>query len=302
MRNPILILLIVLTLFGVVGCSRESSVIPGLESGAESLLTKSNAITVVPVSSEVVPWGVARIGGGATATDKTAWIIDSGIDLNHPDLNVDIARSVSFVKDTPSPADEYGHGTHVAGIIGAIKGNGIGVVGVAAGAKVVSVRVMDKNGNGSIAAMLAGIEYVSANAKPGDVVNISFEVSNSSEIDKVVLAASQKGIIFVIAAGNNSSVVCCSPAHLNGPNIYTVSAMDKNDQLASFSNFGSSIVDYAAPGVEIYSTAIGGGYSKLSGTSMAAPHLAGLLLIGSLHPVGNVLNDPDGFGEPIAHH
>ena len=302
MRNRILNLLIVLTLLGVVGCSRESSVISDLESGAESSLTKNSTIVSVPATSEVAPWGVARIGGGATATDKTAWIIDSGIELNHPDLNVDIARSISFVKDTPSPADEFGHGTHVAGIIGAIKGNGIGVVGVAAGAKVVSVRVMDKNGNGSIAAMVAGIEYVSANARPGDVVSISFEVANSADIDKAVMAASKKGIIFVIAAGNNSSIVCCSPAHLNGPNIYTVSAMDKNDQFATFSNFGSSIVDYAAPGVEIFSTAIGGGYSKMSGTSMAAPHLAGLLLIGSLNPVGNVLNDPDGIGEPIAHH
>ena len=302
MRNPIVSLLMAITLLVMMGCSKEMDLVPVLEKGANSSNAKNNAEATATLSTEVIPWGIERIGGGIMATDKTAWIIDSGIELNHPDLNVDLTRSISFVKDSPSPTDEFGHGTHVAGIIGAIKGNGIGVVGVAAGAKLVSVRVMDKNGNGSIAAMVAGIEYVAANAKSGDVANISFEVTNSSEIDHAVLMASQKGIIFVMAAGNSSGLVCSSPAHLNGPNIYTVSAMDKNDRLATFSNYGSSIVDYSAPGVEIYSTAIGGGYAKMSGTSMAAPHLAGLLLIGSLNPVGNVLGDPDGIGEPIAHH
>jgi len=296
MKNQVLNAAFALTLLIFVACNKDNSLISANE--ASSVVAKISA----PISNEVIPWGVAFVGGGINATDKTAWIIDSGIDLNHPDLNVDVARSVSFVKDNPSPTDEYGHGTLVAGIIGAIKGNGIGVVGVAAGTKVVSVRVLDKNGNGTIAGMIAGINYVADKGKPGDVANISFEVGATIALDEAVLAASGKGIKFVIAAGNGSSTVSGSPARVKGANILTISAMDKNNNLASFSNYGNKIVDYCAPGVEIYSTYLGGGYATMNGTSMAAPHVAGLLLIGSINSNGNVLGVPDGVAEPIAHH
>jgi subtilisin family serine protease len=300
MKNQIVNAAFALSILLMIGCSEDNSIV---SLNDNSSIASTNAANAAPaVSAEIVPWGVTRVGGGITASDKTAWIIDSGIDMTHPDLNIDFSRSISFVKGNSSPMDEFGHGTHVAGIIGAIKGNGIGVVGVAAGAKLVSVRVLDKNGNGTISAMVEGIKYVGENAKAGDVVNISFEVGTSAEIDNAVLTASKKGIIFVIAAGNNAATVSASPARVNGDNIYTVSAMDKNNKLATFSNFGKATVDFCAPGVDINSTNIGGGYSSVNGTSMAAPHLTGLLLLGSIQTNGYVLAMADGVEYPIAHH
>ncbi|MCK9641437.1 MAG: S8 family serine peptidase [Prolixibacteraceae bacterium] len=291
-----------LSLLLFVACSKDNSLVSVDDGISNHSVSNVPSAPNKSISTEIIPWGVECVGGGIAAPDKTAWIIDSGIDLTHPDLNVDLTRSISFVKGSSSPTDEFGHGTHVAGVIGAIKGNGIGVVGVAAGAKLVSVRVMNKEGNGTIAAMVAGIEYVGANGKPGDVANISFEAGSSLGIDNAVIAASNKGIRFVIAAGNNATIVSNSPARVNGDNIYTVSAMDKNNLFANFSNYGKSAVDYCAPGVEIYSTGLAGTYSSLNGTSMAAPHVAGLLLIGSIHSNGNVLGATDGIAEPIAHH
>lgn len=302
MKYQILNAAFALSLLIVIGCSKENSMVSLDDNNANSATTNSPAAAAPSATAEVTPWGVVSVGGGIEATDKTAWIIDSGIDMTHPDLNIDYARSISFVKGTSSASDEFGHGTYVAGIIGAIKGNGIGLVGVAAGAKLVAVRVLDKNGNGTIAAMVAGINYVAENAKAGDVANISFEVGTSIEIDNAVIAASKKGILFAIAAGNGAATVTSSPARVNGDNIYTVSAIDKNNKLASFSNFGKSIVDFCAPGVDIKSTSIGGGYTSVNGTSMAAPHMAGLLLIGAVKTSGYVLASAEGVEYPIAHH
>jgi subtilisin family serine protease len=249
-----------------------------------------------------IPWGITRVGGGVT-TDlgtKTAWIIDTGIDFSHPDLNVDISRSVSYVKKNTTPEDQNGHGTNVAGIIGA-KDNSIGVIGVAPGATLVSVRVLDKKGNGTISAVIAGINYVAANGTAGDVANLSLGVSAYQPLDDAVLAASEK-IKFVLAAGNSAADAAnLSPARVNGPNIYTVSAMDSSDNWAYFSNFGNPPVDYCAPGVAVFSTYKDGIYATMSGTSQAAPHVTGLLLLGSLKQDGKVNGDPDGKPDPIAH-
>ncbi len=118
-------------------------------------------------------WGVTRVGGPVNETRKTVWIIDTGIDLDHPDLNVDNAgRNRTFVGSRTTPDDENGHGTHVAGIIAAID-NSIGVVGVAAGATVVSVRVLNKQGSGTTSGVIAGVNYVAGAAEVGDVANMS---------------------------------------------------------------------------------------------------------------------------------
>ncbi|MFO7671609.1 MAG: S8 family serine peptidase, partial [Bacteroidales bacterium] len=123
--------------------------------------------------SESTPWGVARVNGGVDGTGKTAWIIDTGIDLDHKDLNVDQTRGKSFVVGITSPDDDNGHGTHCAGIVGAIKDNGIGVIGVAANATVVPVKVLNRRGSGTYDAIIAGVDYVAANATSGDVANMS---------------------------------------------------------------------------------------------------------------------------------
>lgn len=258
------------------------------------------------------PWGVQRVNGGVDATGKTAWVIDTGIDLDHPDLNVDTSRSTDFADDTcffiycwdhgnNGGDDLNGHGTHVAGIIAA-KNNNIGVVGVAANATLVAVRVLGPTGSGSTQDVIAGIDYVAANAQPGDVANMSLGGGFSQAINDAVINAANKGIMFAVAAGNESQNASnSSPASVEHPNVYTVSAIDNTDTFASFSNFGNPPIDCAAPGVDIYSTFAGGGYETLSGTSMASPHVAGLLLITNGHPNNGGLaqNDPDGNPDVI---
>jgi PKD repeat protein len=243
--------------------------------------------------TQPVPWGIARVNGGIKYDGTgVAWIIDSGIDLDHPDLNVDESRSVTFI-DRSTPDDQNGHGTHVAGTVAAID-NSIGVVGVAAGATVISVRVLDRRGSGSYSGVIAGINHVAGNGKAGDVANMSLGGGFSQTLNDAVIAAAAKGIKFSLAAGNEStSATTKSPASAEGTNIYTVSAMASGDLWASYSNYGNPPVDYCAPGSSIYSTYKDGGYATLSGTSMAAPHIAGLLLLADTISIDRVKNDPD---------
>jgi subtilisin family serine protease len=121
-------------------------------------------------------------------------------------------------------------------------------------------------------------------------------------LDIAIQNAAAKGIRFTLAAGNESmNASYSSPARVNGDGIYTISAMGEGDVWAYFSNFGNPPVDYCAPGISILSTYKGGWYATMSGTSMAAPHVAGLLLLGNIDTDGNVKGDPDGKADPIAH-
>ena len=242
--------------------------------------------------------GVVGVAPGAPGTFATAWVIDTGIDVTHPDLNVDTARSRSFIRDT-SPVDQNGHGTHVAGTIAA-KNNTIGVVGVAPGAPVVAVRVLDRRGSGSNSGVIAGVDYVAQNGRPGDVANMSLGGGVSTALDTAVINAAAGGVRFALAAGNESdNANNHSPARANGPNVYTVSAFAVGDKWASFSNYGNPPIDWAEPGVSIKSTWLNGGYNTISGTSMATPHLAGLLLTGAVRSGGSVAGDPDGKPDAI---
>lgn len=252
---------------------------------------------------QTTPWGITRVGGTVNYTGSgRAWIIDSGIDLDHPDLNVDVANSACFLSNCSNPDDQNGHGTHVAGTVAAIN-NTTGVVGVAAGAPVVAVRVLDRRGSGSYSGVIAGIDYVTANANNGDVANLSLGGGASQSVDDAVIALGQSGVKVSIAAGNNSAHAGnYSPARANGTNLYTISAMAQGDVWASYSNYGNPPVDYCAPGSSVYSTYKGGGYQTLSGTSMAAPHVAGILLLGNISTNGTVSGDPSSPADPIAVH
>ena len=249
-------------------------------------------------------WNVKQtgFGRGDAQTSKTAWVIDTGIDLTHPDLNVDGQRSRSFVSGVTSANDENGHGTHVAGIIGA-KNNGVGVTGIASGATLVALKVLNQLGEGKLSGIIQAVNYVRQNGRAGDVVNLSLGGEGvSATLDNAILQAANVGILFAIAAGNDGKDADdFSPARVNYTNVFTVSAMDRNNQFASFSNFGRS-VDVCAYGVRITSTYKDGQYATLSGTSMAAPHVAGLLLIrgGHLPTHGFVVGDPDGTPDPLA--
>jgi hypothetical protein len=216
------------------------------------------------------PWGVSRVNGGVSpGVGKIAWIIDSGIDLDHPDLNVNVSLSKSFLtgKSANSADDENGHGTHVAGTIAAIN-NSFGVIGVAAGAEVVSVRTLDRRGSGSLSGVIAGVQYVADNADADDVANMSLGGGISSTLDNAVLAASNT-CTFVLAAGNESDDANNhSPARIGDQStrIHTISAMNINGSFAGFSNYGPD-VDYCQPGTNIPSCWKNGGYNTISGTS-----------------------------------
>jgi len=264
--------------------------------------------SIVGSRAQSTPYGINRVNGGVgRTTNATAWIIDTGIDLDHADLNVDADRSKSFVSLTPfgffilsSPDDQNGHGSHCAGTVAAIDNN-VGVIGVVPGATLVAVRVLDAVGSGFNSQVIAGVDYVGANAVAGDAVNMSLGGGASPALDVAVQNAAAKGILFSLAAGNDSvDASDTSPARANGANIFTISALDVNDNFASFSNFGNPPVDYCQPGVSVYSTSNSGGYATLSGTSMAAPHFAGLLLLENFGTDGTVNNDPDGNADPIA--
>jgi subtilisin family serine protease len=257
-------------------------------------------------SNQDTPYGITRVNGVANYTgNNVAWILDSGVDLDHPDLNVDASRAFNAFtsgRDGKSADDGNGHGTHVAGTIAALN-NDIGVIGVAPGAVVIPVKVLDSRGSGSYSGVIAGVDWVGANGQAGDVANMSLGGPVSQALDDAVVAASSNGVIFALAAGNESSDANnSSPARANGPNIVTISAMDVNDNWASFSNYGNPPVDYAAPGVAVKSTWKDGGYNTISGTSMAAPHAAGVLLLGAASTDGTVNNDPDGNPDPIIVH
>ncbi|MFD3000722.1 S8 family serine peptidase [Pontibacter toksunensis] len=255
--------------------------------------------------TQVTPYGIARVGS-ADGTGKTAWVIDTGIDLDHPDLKVDATRGYNAFtsgRDAGSLDDGNGHGSHVAGTIAALN-NSIGVIGVAYGATVVPIKVLDSRGSGSYSGVIAGVDHVAAKGKAGDAANMSLGGPVSQALDDAVVAAASKGIYFAIAAGNDGVHANeASPARANGTYIFTVSAMNNTDTFASFSNFGNPPVDYCAPGVSINSTWKDGGYNTISGTSMASPHVAGILLLTGGKPAtsGYVKGDPDGNADPIAH-
>jgi subtilisin family serine protease len=256
-------------------------------------------------NSQTTPWSVSRVGGPVHGSGYTAWVIDTGIDLDHADLNVDASNGFSaFTSGRDAGMDDKnGHGTHVAGTIAALDNN-IDVVGVAAGATVVPVKVLNSRGSGSWSGVLAGIDHVGATASSGDCANMSLGGGFNQELNDAVEGAAQSsGAFFVVAAGNESQDANnVSPASASGPRVFTISATDSNDRFASFSNYGSP-VDYAAPGVSILSTKMGGGTTTMSGTSMASPAACAVIMMTNGNPStdGNAINDPDGNADRIIH-
>ncbi|MEB2783829.1 S8 family serine peptidase [Algoriphagus persicinus] len=254
-------------------------------------------------TAQQTPYGITRVGGGETYEGtKKAYIIDSGIDSSHPDLNVNVNlgfNAFSKGKDSNLSSDGNGHGTHVSGTIGAID-NLFGVVGVAAGVTVVPVKVLDSRGSGTYSGVIAGVDYVTASADPGDVANMSLGGPASTALDNAVRALGIAEVKVALAAGNDgANANNSSPARANGDNIYTVSAIDSSDRFAYFSNYGNPPIDFAAPGVGVLST-VPGGYASYSGTSMASPHVCGLLIWGTPKNGGTAIGDPDGTADIIA--
>jgi subtilisin family serine protease len=193
----------------------------------------------------------------------------------------------NFSSGTNNPMDEYGHGTHVAGTIGAVGDNGTGVAGVDWNVRLMALRFLDAAGSGYTSDAVRALNY--AVAMGAQVSNNSWGGGGyDSAMQSAIQSARSRGHVFVAAAGNyssNNDTTPFYPANYSGDNVVSVAATDGADNLASYSNFGTTSVDLAAPGTNIYSTVPGGGYAWKSGTSMATPHVAGALaLVWDAHP------------------
>jgi thermitase len=235
-------------------------------------------------------WGLSKIGASAAwdmttgSGDVIIAIVDTGIDLTHPDLSCAgklTAARWNFVAGNATPADDNGHGTHVAGIAAACSNNGIGVAGVAWGARLMPVKVLDAYGSGYYSDVAAGIIYAVDNG--ARVVNLSLGgVSDDYTLASAVQYAHDHGVLVVAAAGNcaQDGYQCSylyNPVMYPGayPTVLAVAATDSGDNWGSFSEY-QPYVGVAAPGVSIYSTLLSGSYGTMSGTSMATPYVSGL--------------------------
>jgi subtilisin family serine protease len=274
------------------------------------------AVGTVPiVSGDTVPTGVRRIGAGTTATVHQASnvnvaVIDTGINLTHPDLNA--VNGKNCVRTSKTANDDNGHGSHVSGTIAA-RNNGSGVVGVAPGTRLYAVKVLNAQGSGTWSQVICGIDWVTANAAALNIKVASMSLggsgsndnncgnSNGDAMHKAICNSVSKGVTYVVAAGNNgANFAGFTPAAY--PEVLTVTAMSDSDGLsggtggaptcrtgelddwyATFSNYAVSSAEVnhavAGPGVCIYSTWKSGGYNTISGTSMATPHLSGVVAL-----------------------
>jgi subtilisin family serine protease/subtilisin-like proprotein convertase family protein len=225
---------------------------------------------------------------------KDAWGRDTGrggwadgISEDGDTAHIDDLVGWNFVNNTNDPMDDFGHGTHVAGIIGATGNNGVGVTGINWNVQLMPIKFMNATGAGTISDFIEGLNYAVAHG--ARISNNSWTGATfSTSLLDAIQAAQAKGHIFVAAAGNYGGNNDNSPEYPAGfklDNVVSVTATDRNDKLASFSNYGANSVTLAAPGVDILSTTLGGGYGFNSGTSMATPQVTGVMaLVWSAHP------------------
>ena len=219
----------------------------------------------------------------------TVAVVDSGVDRSHPDLFANLVPGYDFAYDDADPTDYEGHGTHVAGIIGARGNNGTGVTGVAWDASLMPLQALDADGAGYVSDIAAAYTYAGTHA--ARIVNASLGGSSPSQSEYDAIR-NAPNVLFVVAAGNDGRSNDSRPTYpcaYDLPNILCVAATDNTDHLASFSNVGRSSVDIAAPGVDIYSTLRCDSYGWMSGTSMAAPEVSGTAaLVLAAHPTYSV--------------
>lgn len=223
--------------------------------------------------------------------DNVVAIMDTGVDINHPNLSNNIIGGYNITDDDGGNTNIYkdysGHGTHVAGVISSYKNSdGRGIIGVAPRSKILVIKVIGKNGKGSYENLIKGIHYaenwVGKDGEKVNVINLSLGGSNPNEdLHKVIRSARQKGIIFVSSAGNHgdgnfTTFERSYPSYYK--EVIQVGSITRDLKPSDFSNTNVNI-DFVAPGEDVYSTHLNGEFVKLTGTSMAAPYVSGAILL-----------------------
>jgi subtilisin family serine protease len=328
---------------GLYSLATPGAIVADVSSWATTATGVSYLEPDFAINSSLVPndpsfsqlWGLSNTGqsGGVVDADidaPEAWnvttgsrdvvigVIDSGVDITHPDLAANIWRNPGeipgdgidndgngfiddvtgwdFVSNDNTPQDGNGHGTHVAGTIGAVGNDGRGIAGVNWQVSILPLKFLSDSGSGSTSAAIAAINYATDLRNRG--VNIVATNNSwggggySTALRDAIRRHGEAGILFVAAAGNdaaNNDVTPSYPANYDLPNVISVAALDRSDRLASFSNYGATTVHIGAPGVAIYSTTPGNRYASYNGTSMAAPHVAGVVgLLAAANPQATV--------------
>ena len=275
--------------------SKNSDVLRIDDDVVVEALAKAGAIQ----PPQTLPWGINRVdaelvwpSGNSGDAVKVA-VVDTGISADHPDLKNNIKGGYNAINPLKSWNDDNGHGSHVAGIIAALN-NAIGTVGAAPLADLYAVKVLNRQGSGYLSDIIEGLDWAIANNI--QVVNMSLGTSSDIlSFREAVQRVNAAGVVQVAAAGNSGGSVGYPAAY---PEVIAVSATDSGDALASFSSRGPE-VDLAAPGVGIYSAYKGTGYATLSGTSMAAPHVAGSVALVLSVPISVAYDaDFDGVWDP----
>ncbi|MEA3324981.1 MAG: S8 family peptidase, partial [Euryarchaeota archaeon] len=288
-------------LIPAVSASLSEQAINDMRKNPRVAYIEDDVILTIATDEYVNSPGVSRIGcemahnNGIDGTGVKVAVIDTGMDYTHEDMDANYKGGYDFVSDDPDPFEDYNsHGTHVAGIIAAER-NGVGVVGVAPNVSLYAVRVLDSAGFGTASWVIAGIEWAVDNDM--DVVVMSLGTSKDSQsLRDACCNASGAGVLLVAAAGNTHGGDVTYPARYDS--VIAVTATDPDDDRASLSPIGQEI-ELAAPGVDIRSTVVGGSsYGNLSGTSQAAPHVAGtaaLIISSNLSDVNDdgVVNNED---------
>gem|GEM_PF-3997879 len=302
----------------------EQLLVSGLVDYAEAdSIVTTMTLPTDPRYSEL--WGLQKIQAeqawdyiyqnNPDPSDVIVGVIDTGVDYTHPDLvdamwinpneiagdgidndnngYIDDIHGWDALNGDGDPFDDNHHGTHVAGTIGAVRDNNVGIVGVTPNVKIMALKFLSAEGSGFVSDALELLNYINLMK---DQYGIDIRLSNNSwggggysaSLEAGIAASNELGILFVAAAGNssvNSDIAAVYPQGYDVANVVSVAASDINDELASFSNYGATTVDIAAPGVSILSAVPGNGYSYFSGTSMAAPHVSGAVaLLWSMEP------------------
>lgn len=262
----------------IVSATIPTSLIPKLNEYPQIEMIEKDI--PVETTEQIVNWGYEKVlapqsnSKGWTGKGIKIGIIDTGVRTDHPDLRV--AGGVSLVDGVTSYTDDEGHGTHVAGIIGALN-NDFGTVGIAPEADIYAIKSLNKNGNGILSDVIAGIDWAIANNL--DIINLSFTAeSTSSVLQAAVDNAYEQGLLIVAASGNADKTLPADtdvlyPARYES--VIAVGSIDSGKNKSKFSYYGPSL-EFVAPGENIYSTFIGSNYERRYGTSMAAPFVTGI--------------------------